>query len=131
MNVRTTTFGLIAAAAGLAAMLASTTASATDSQTRSVTVSYRDAQLRNSAGADKLLQRVSGAAQTVCTIPGALPYDYESREFHSCRQNAIEHAVEQVNRPTLTAAYNRHFPQDALRAAAALKQQRPGGSVPG
>jgi UrcA family protein len=129
MNVRTTTFGLAAVTAGFAAILASMPATATapapDTQTRSVTVRYHDSDLNSTTGADKLLERIGGAAYRACSIQGALLYDYESRGFRTCRQNAIERAVEQVDRSKLTAAYNHRYPKNALRAAANLEPQGP------
>ncbi len=127
MTLRNSTLAFVAAAVTTFAALpahAVDRAPAADSVTHSVTVRYHASDLNSSAGADRLLSRVSGAAAKVCTIPGSPAYDFLNGGFRSCRQAAIERAVEQVGRRTLTAAYNQTYPEDRLPVAAAQTPRR-------
>jgi UrcA family protein len=115
MNIRYATFGLIAATGGLVATLGSAPAPAAESQTLSAIVHYDARDLRTATGAERLLSRVSGLAHRLCAENGSMGHSVENREFRTCTKDAIERAVEQVNRPTLTAAYNRHFGEKGVR----------------
>ena len=64
--------------------------------------------LNTDQGADHLLSRISGAASKVCDAGGSMRLLNETG-YRACRHEAIAHAVVDVNRPTVTAAYNRHF----------------------
>jgi UrcA family protein len=105
--------GLLAAAAGLAAapLLATGPARASipDTETRSVTLRFDPRDLNTDKGADRLLSRISGAATKVCDEGGSMLQLIESSAYRVCRHEAIARAVADVNRPTVTAAYNRHF----------------------
>ncbi|HVY66196.1 MAG TPA: UrcA family protein [Gammaproteobacteria bacterium] len=118
--------GLLAAATGLLTLtgLAGGAASAApadgDVVTRSVTLRYDPADLRTPRGADKLLGRIAGAAMRVCDEGGSMAQLIESSSYRNCRHDAIARAVIEVNRPAVTAAYNRHFgdlTQSGLHAA--------------
>ena len=125
MNIRNT-LGLAALAAGLATAFgatATTTVAATTTppgETRSVVVRYHASDLNSRAGAEQLLKRVSGAATRVCWNGDWKGFEFNSRQYHQCRDKAIANAVEQVDRPKLTAAYDRHFGESNLHRAAAL-----------
>ena len=116
--------GLLAAAAGLAATPLLATgpawASISDTQTRSVTLRFDPSDLNTDKGADHLLSRISGAASKVCDEGGSMLQLIESGAYRVCRHEAITRAVADVNRPTVTAAYNRHFAERGrgLHAAA-------------
>ena len=115
--------GVLAAAATLVAGPLLVTdpawASISDTQTRSVPLRYDPRDLNTDKGADHLLSRISGAASEVCDEGGSM-LQIESSAYRVCRHDAIAHAVVDVNRPTVTAAYNRHFaePGRGLHAAA-------------
>ncbi len=104
--------GLLVAAAGLvAAPLLATGpawASISDTQTRSVTLRFDPRDLNTDHGADRLLSRISGAATKVCDDGGSM-LQLESSAYRVCRHDAIARAVADLNRPTVTAAYTRHF----------------------
>jgi UrcA family protein len=129
MNIRNT-LGLAALAAGLATAFcatASTTVAAATTppgETRSLVVRYHASDLNSRAGAERLLKRVSGAATRVCWNGDWMGFEFNSREYHQCRDNAIANAVAQVDRPTLTAAYDRHFGESNVHRAAALAPKR-------
>jgi UrcA family protein len=105
--------GLLAAAAGLVTTPLLVTgpawASISDTQTRSVTLRFDPRDLSTDKGADHLLSRISGAASKVCDEGGSMLQLIESSAYRVCRHEAIARAVADVNRPTVTAAYNRHF----------------------
>jgi UrcA family protein len=130
MNIRHTTLGLVAAATGLivtsGAMAASTvtvTGAARDVQTRSETISYEAADLNTAAGAEKLMSRLGGAATNVCREPGTIADNFEDPGYRICRQNAMEQAVEYIDRPELTAAYEHRYPRRSADVNAALERQ--------
>jgi len=107
--------GLLAAAAGLLTLtsLTSGTASAAvtdgDVVARSITLRYDPATLNQPGGAEKLLGRIVGAAMRVCDEGGSMAELIESSTYRNCRHAAIGRAVTDLNRPAVTAAYNRHF----------------------
>ncbi len=73
-------------------------------------VSYADLNIDSAAGAKVLYGRLRSAAQRVCA-----PFD-DGRQttfnhhFQACLRNALDSAVAQVNRPTLTAMHSRVSP---------------------
>lgn len=115
--------GLVATAAGLVASSLLATgpawASISDTQTRSVTLRFDPRDLNTDKGASHLLSRISGAASKVCDNGGSM-LQLESSSYRACRNEAIARAVGDVNRPTVTAVYNRHFAERerGLHAAA-------------
>ncbi|MEO8467790.1 MAG: UrcA family protein [Gammaproteobacteria bacterium] len=118
--------GLLAAAASLIAtpLLAAgpAWASLSDTQTRSVTLRFDPRDLNSDAGGNRLLSRISLAANRVCDENDSILEQIESSSYRACRHDAITSAVAEVNRPTVTAAYNRHFSEKdrGLRAATAV-----------
>ena len=103
--------GLLAAAGLVASPLLATAparASISDTQTRSVTLRFDPRDLNTDKGADHLLSRISSAASKVCDDGGSM-VQLESSSYRICRSEAIARAVGDVNRPMVTAAYNRHF----------------------
>ncbi len=72
-------------------------------RTQSETVSYADLDLGHDAGARALLARISSAAKRVC---GPAPETHESpAPFKKCVDRAVEHAVSEVDRPTVNALH--------------------------
>ena len=72
-------------------------------QTQSETVSYADLDLGRDAGARALLTRINGAAKRVC---GPAPDPHQSHAaFKKCIDHAVDHAVTEVNRPTVNALH--------------------------
>ena len=121
------TLGLLAATTALLALPLIATgpawASIADTQTRSVMLRFYPRDLNTDKGADHLLSRISGAATKVCDEGGSMLQLLES-SYRVCRHDAIARAVADVNRPTVTAAYDRHFAdtESGLHAAAAGPQ---------
>jgi UrcA family protein len=78
-----------------------------DVTVRSEAVSFADLDLNSDAGADALLRRINAASKRVCqpepTTPGALS---DSTDYAGCRNEAIARAVDEVDSPTLSAAYD-------------------------
>ena len=120
--------GLIATAAGLVATATLATdparAAIQDTVTRSMTLRYDPRDLNTDKGADRLLSRISGAATKVCDEGGSVAQLIESSAYRDCRRAAIARAVVDINRPTVTSAYNRHFGEreKGLRAAVEASQ---------
>ncbi len=112
------TLGVLAAAAALVG-IGPAWASISDTQPRSVTLRFDPRDLNSPKGADRLLSRIGGAATKVCDEGGSILLLIESGSYRACRHDAIARAVADVNRPTVTAAYNRHFAEKerGLRAA--------------
>lgn len=91
--------------------------------TRSVTLKYDPRDLNTDKGADRLLSRISGAANKVCDEGGSMAQLIESSAYRDCRRSAIAHAVVDINRPTVTAAYDKHFAEREKGLRAALEIQ--------
>ena len=103
---------LAAAAVGLA-----TTAPAfADPSTvfQSVRVMYPDLDLNTSRGTRNLYWRLKSAAQDVCGNLYDIEYLAELRKVEQCQQAALENAVMEVNKPLLTARYDKHFPNTPI-----------------
>jgi UrcA family protein len=87
-----------------AALLCATWASAAAAQGKplSVTVKYRDLDLKSPAGAQRLLRRIKFAAEHVCGE--AMIVDLAQRDdLRRCRDEAVERAVRDADIPTLSA----------------------------
>jgi UrcA family protein len=96
-----------------------------DTQMRSVTLRFDPRDLNTDQGGDRLLVRIGLAANKVCDDGDSLFVQMESSSYRACRRDAIASAVAEVNRPTVTAAYNRHYSETerGLRAANATPQR--------
>jgi UrcA family protein len=86
------------------------------------TVRYGDIDLSSGQGAAHLYSRLQDAVRFVCGDTAGNPIHIEDWQiFHACEQEALERAVEQIDRPALTAEYDRHFSKpksaDVRRAA--------------
>jgi UrcA family protein len=72
--------------------------------TKSTVVRFGDLNLESEAGARTLYERIRAAARQVCDdTSGSLLF--EARTYHACFDNAVNSAVNKVNRPTLWAMY--------------------------
>jgi UrcA family protein len=111
---------VLIASAGFAAtaiVAAPARAGIDETETHSVTVRFDPRDLNTNGGAERLLSRVSGAATKVCDPGGSMVQLLEDGSYRACRESAIARAVADVNRPALTAAFDRHFVDKGLRAA--------------
>ncbi|MGA8205505.1 MAG: UrcA family protein [Woeseiaceae bacterium] len=112
--------GVIAAAGigGLATpVLAMTTAnSGKDQVMRDETVSYRDLNISNYAGAKELYERIALAADNVCSF-GDEATQVFYRDFQTCKDGAIQDAVARVDDARLTAIMDERIPIRELTLA--------------
>jgi UrcA family protein len=77
-------------------------------EARSITVSFRDLNLSEPAGAKTLYGRIQTAAKQVCGRTGA---DFiEMSTWRSCYRHAVDEAVRKVNNPLLTAVHTGRTP---------------------
>lgn len=71
---------------------------------RSMTIAYSDLDLARPEGAQTLYRRIASAARYVCG-----PVDNRQlrsyRSFRDCVQDAVDEAVRQIDRGTLTALH--------------------------
>jgi len=67
-------------------------------------VAYGDLNLANPKGAQQLYQRIASAAKAVCDGGDSRSLERISHD-RACVAHAIEHAVNAVGRPELTAVY--------------------------
>jgi UrcA family protein len=75
---------------------------------RSTTVSFRDLNLSDPAGAKTLYSRIQTAAKKVC---GSTSADFiERTTWRSCYRHAVDDAVRKVNNPLLTAVHTGRTP---------------------
>jgi UrcA family protein len=65
------------------------------------TVNFADLDLTRNAGAVTLYMRIRSAAKQVC--PPELDAEVPAPNRHRCMEQAIDHAVADVNAPTLTS----------------------------
>lgn len=71
----------------------------------SVTVSYRDLDISKPWGLEVLYSRIQSAARGVCSLdqpPRELARAHAAR---TCYRSAVDNAVNQINRPMLTALH--------------------------
>lgn len=110
-------------AAGVTAFVAALLLSATpahaadDSEQTHITVHFADLNLNTPADAHTLYVRLKGAARTACGDETEVVDLTQFRDIERCEQQAIETAVAQIDRPTLTALYDKHFPREPLTTA--------------
>jgi UrcA family protein len=113
--------GIIAATGigGLATpVLAMTTAySGKDQLIREQTVSYRDLNISNYAGAKELYERIAIAADNVCGIDDGEVGQIFDRDFEACKAGAIQDAVARVDDAQLTAIMDERIPIRELTLA--------------
>jgi UrcA family protein len=102
----TRSFRQLALAALVCALGSATAWAAPDA--RSITVSFRDLDLSNIAGATTLYHRIQQAARQVC---GRAASDlYEQIAWTTCYRNSTADAVRKVNSPLLTAVHTGRSP---------------------
>jgi UrcA family protein len=74
----------------------------------SIKVSYNELDLSKQAGAEELYRRIKRAAQTVCQESFRSMGPLRSAGYQKkCQQKAIDNAVNDVNRPLLSALWQR------------------------
>jgi UrcA family protein len=77
----------------------------------SITVSYRDLDLSNSAGVARLYRRIQGAAQSVCGYDAASVFGPSI--WKNCVRPTVDATVAKVNNPLLTALHTGSKPSPA------------------
>jgi len=87
-----------------------------DEQTFRTTVQYGDLDLKTHQGADALYSRLSMAATRVCE-DGTEPYVRMTRSYKECRHEALSAAVQKINNPLVTEAYDQHAAKELGQAA--------------
>lgn len=108
--------GAIVGAALLSASLVAAAAGApVERAARSADVHFADLNLDRAGGAASLYQRLSVAADRVCSSRAFTGLYYTYSEYRSCVADALQQAVARVNHPALTAYYQQQT--GALRAA--------------
>ena len=88
-----------------------------DQVMRKETVSYRDLNVANKVGAERLYERIALAADNVCGMNDegvALLFD---RDYRACKDKAIADAVAKVDQPKLTAIMDQHISSHELAEA--------------
>lgn len=80
---------------------------------RSTTVQFGDLNLDTAGNAAALYQRITLAAQRVCSSRAFTGIYYTLAEYHSCIADAVQNAVSSVNRPSLTQFYRQQLTQSA------------------
>ena len=105
---------LVSAGVGAPAMATSSARPSEQEQTREIVVRYGDLNVNTEKGAEQLYRRISYAAHEACSDIVSPSYLLLDRAYLQCRQTAMEDAVARVDRPKLTALYDRHFPGNPL-----------------
>ena len=111
----------IVAAAGIGGLATSALAMTTshwgnDQVMRKDTVSYRDLNISNYAGAKELYERIALAADNVCSLDDEVAQIFD-RDFQSCKAGAIENAVSRIHDSELTAIMDERIPVRELTLA--------------
>ena len=83
------------------------------SATKSITVSYRELDITKPWGLEVLYSRIQHAAKNVCGFDHSLKELSRTVMANKCYRTAVDDAVRQINRPTLTA-YHRAKVKSAL-----------------
>jgi UrcA family protein len=79
-------------------------------------VAYVNADLARPDSAQKLYERISRAARSVCTALRR-PELRQRHAYRECVQQAIDAAVADVNHPALSAVHAAHLGKSSLTAA--------------
>ncbi len=77
--------------------------------TETINVLYYDLDLAKNKDAKILFLRLKNAAQDICGDTFDAASLSERIEVDQCQKDAIAGAVEKVNRPLLTAVFDRHY----------------------
>jgi UrcA family protein len=111
-------FGVAASIAATAALLLSSAPvlAAGDEEVMSVKVRFGDLDLTTTRGTRMLYLRLTNAARTVCDDRFDVLDLEAAHDIRKCEQTATENAVAQIDRPRLTALYNKRFPREPLLA---------------
>jgi UrcA family protein len=99
------------------AMAWQTAQSGKDQVMRKETVSYRDLNVADKVGAERLYERIALAADNVCGMNDegvALLFD---RDYLACKDKAIADAVAKVDQPKLTAIMDQRISSQELAEA--------------
>ena len=70
-----------------------------------MTVSFAELDITKPRGLQVLYSRIEHAAKVVCGVDPAPRELSRTREARSCYKTAVDDAVRQINRPTLTALH--------------------------
>lgn len=107
--------GMVAAAAALLLSTAPAHAAGfNDPDVTSVRVRFADLDLNTNSGTHDLYMRLRGAARSACGDETEIVDLTEYRDIIRCEQTSIEKAVAQIDRPLLTALYDKHYPREPL-----------------
>src|ERR1044071_5030504 len=107
-------FTLALAATSLALAITAPAFADPNTAVESVRVMYPDLDLNTSRGTKNLYRRLKSAAQDVCGSLYDIEFLAEMRKVERCQQTAMENAVMEVNKPKLTALYDKHFPHTPI-----------------
>lgn len=77
----------------------------TVSSAPTIRVSYAELDINKPRGLEVLYSRIQRAAKTVCDVSGAPQELARGRHAKACYKTAVDDAVRQINRPTLTALH--------------------------
>jgi UrcA family protein len=77
----------------------------TVSDVPTIRVSYAELDINKPRGLEVLYSRIQRAAKTVCGVDDSRRELARGRHATACYQTAVEGAVNQINRPTLTALH--------------------------
>jgi len=106
-GLKTTLFLAAVAATGAAWASTATSPDPFAGEPKGAVVRYRASDLATSDGARHLYLRLAEAASDVCDDTG----EYDLRQsFADCERTAIADAVSVLGSASLTAEYDRHFP---------------------
>jgi UrcA family protein len=98
--------------AAVAVPIAQATTQARTTEVSSVRVRVGDLDARRSSGAQRIYWRLERAAEQVCGEDSDTRMQLDlARLAHSCEQQAIEPAVDQIHTAPLTAIFVHHFPE--------------------
>jgi UrcA family protein len=107
---------VVSIAAAVAIFSAPAHASESD-EINHVTVRFGDLDLSSPKDTKQLYMRLKGASETVCGDEEQAIDVRERVEISKCVKEAIEDAAGQINRPSLTALYDHHYPKEPLATA--------------
>jgi UrcA family protein len=77
----------------------------TVTSTPTMTVSFAELDITKPAGLQVLYRRIENAAKIVCGVDSPPQALARTRQARECYKTAVDDAVRQINRPTLTALH--------------------------
>jgi UrcA family protein len=114
MSNRAVQIAAFVTAAAISGAVGATSEATAVTQQKTYVVHYQSGDLDTSAGAEQMYRTLTGVARYVCGDSGWTKELAVLVQVRRCEHVALANAVSSASSANLTAAYNRHFPNEPL-----------------